>query len=369
VSEDLGVSWIFQDKMVVLTNIKFLGKEKKRMKTFVTLIAILLAMVFVVPAFAGEEPYKAVVWDDYDLGQDEPFYISAKEAQFLHSGTAYPCETFQHSSLIAKPEVCCTQYTKDQNECPCVDPSSTDPEDCAFTENYMVGFNNPGWYKWAIQLPKKPEGELNIEIECGIVKPNQFEIWKLDPAFEAIDICAAETGEVTSGCIRTKNYLKPEALPTLAVMAYHGCQGDGFDPFYLTAYRTPAAYGVSHTNTGYMQVLNGDVDTDPVAVGIQGDPKTRIALKPCMEKSIMIKYPVAGWMNAAGQQETDLQAGDIILVTLQIPKANTVDIYCNKYSVKIGGIGEPEVIPQDSCTWPYYPYCPQCSNWYCTSGQ
>src|SRR3972149_6636348 len=56
------------------------------MKTFVTLLTILLAMVFVVPAFAGEEPYKAAVWNDNRIPY---FHISPKVYQFTHDNTAY----------------------------------------------------------------------------------------------------------------------------------------------------------------------------------------------------------------------------------------------------------------------------------------
>src|SRR4030042_2087680 len=56
------------------------------MKTFVTLLTILLAMVFVVPAFAGEEPYKAAVWYDDAIPY---FHISPKVHQFTHENTNY----------------------------------------------------------------------------------------------------------------------------------------------------------------------------------------------------------------------------------------------------------------------------------------
>src|SRR3990172_9931993 len=111
------------------------------MKTFVTLLTILLAMVFVVPAFAGEEPYKAAVWNDNAIPY---FHISPKVYQFTHGNTAYyegcydvlfvpdpritsDCQPFgsgflcpsacresfkYQASGVDQPEVCCTRETK-----------------------------------------------------------------------------------------------------------------------------------------------------------------------------------------------------------------------------------------------------------------
>jgi hypothetical protein len=374
------------------------------MKFYITLFALIITMIIVAPAFAGEKPYNAAVYEDSEIPS---FYISQKLAQFTHPETFYyghcyyyfcnpigpvdpkfcvpldgncficssKCqERFSSKTAPIFPEVCCDQETRDSYHCSktgesCnpIDPNCQGKDnicisDCPDIGNSRITKGHSGWYEWVIGLPSMPEGELNIQIECGILKPNSFEIFKEDPAFEAIDICAAETGEVTQGCIRTKNYLKPEALPTITATAYPGAQND-FEPFHLTAYRNPGTYGVTHYNSAAMTVLNGDVDTDPVAVGIQGDPKTRIALKPCMEKSIMVKFPVAGWVNAAGETETDLQAGDLIKVRMDVPLANRVDIYCSQYSVKIGGIGEPPWAPAgeidclyDECDqWPELP--------------
>ena len=59
-----------------------------------------------------------------------------------------------------------------------------------------------------------------------------------------------------------------------------------------------------------------------------------------MDKCIVAKLPVTGQVNALSEIEYDLEAGDLIDVRINIPRANTVDIYCHEESLKIMGIGE-----------------------------
>ena len=81
------------------------------------------------------------------------------------------------------------------------------------------------------------------------------------------------------------------------------------------------------TNSTSLQLLDGTVNS-------------RILLKACMDKSIPAKIPVTGQVNARGETEADLEAGDLIYVRMDIPINNKVDIYCNPQSVRLAGIGE-----------------------------
>jgi hypothetical protein len=49
---------------------------------------------------------------------------------------------------------------------------------------------------------------------------------------------------------------------------------------------------------------------------------------------------VTGQINALGETENDLEAGDLIYVRMDVPRQNTVDIYCHAQSVRVAGIGE-----------------------------
>jgi hypothetical protein len=348
------------------------------MKTFITLLTILLAMVFVVPAFAGEEPYKAAVWKDSAIPD---FHISPKEKQFTHYewdtdyysgctdilfapnsrinsddckpfGSAFECpsqckEYFDPVmvSAINAPEVCCSypRYKQDQDDS--VELQEQFRQWCPDKEEWgktaMVRANNPGLYEWVIALPKKPEGELNLQIQCGVLKPNSIAI----EGWDAINVCAAVTGEqVGPNCTRLSNtYLSQNTLPKLEVIAHPGClHANTFAPFHLTAYRAPSTYNVLYGGGG--RLLN--------AQGLQvlnGKAEARVALKACMPESVMVKWPVDGEKNALGETETALEAGDLIKVRMIVPPG-TVNLYCGKYSVTIGGIGDPEtILDADEC--------------------
>jgi hypothetical protein len=318
----------------------------------------------------SQEPYKAVVTDDLKLGTDYPFYISPKLAQFLHPETEYACEDFNHPAQ-PQPEVCCKTLVCDNTTLPGGPCQEWICEGQSVVDNYKVGAGNAGEFEWWIVLPKKPESELNIEIECGLLKPNAFSVW----GSEAINVCAGETGEkVGALCTRLKTpdggntYLTSTALPMIEAVAYPGCDpSPGFvTPFHLTAYRNPGEYRIKRNsedellNNAYTQVLGVN--------GTQGLPGTRFALKACMDKTILVKIPRVGDTNAMGETEYNLHAGDIIKVKMRIPASNSVDIYCNKYSVKIGGIGEPDsLLNDDICNDLYYWDKWVCPNWkYCT---
>jgi hypothetical protein len=338
------------------------------MKTFVTLLAVVLAIVFVVPAFAGEEPYKAAVWNDDAIPY---FHISPKVWQFTHSNTAYydncqdvldpfdpncdinhrnckidegvcicpsKCsEGFNSKTAANQPEVCCAFKGDNFRTLTPVPVEAICPDESEHGETSLTGAGNAGWYEWVIALPKKPEGELNLEIQCGVLKPNSWDFMHYD----AIMACAAETGEpIGQGiCTRvSKGLLKTGALPKIEVVAVPGCQND-FEKFHLTAYRNPGTYVVKKSG--------GHIINNQATQVLDGKYQTRIALKPCMEKTILMKWPIEGTVNALGETEANLEAGDLIKVRMEIPVGNTVDVYCGKYSVTLGGIGEPSTLLDD----------------------
>jgi len=333
------------------------------------LIGCLLALVMVTAAFAGEDPYIAIVGNDAVTGVGlfngvaNPFYFSQKHQQFLYdqdlfnvpvcdpyttSGLFPPrvpqtrvpatggagCEQFRSNSPINQPEICDTTGI--------VTPGfGNDPDTYDFfgEPNAVIRKQNAGYYEWFVRLPKKPDGEINLCIQCGILKPNTFAFEE----FDAVSLCAAETGERigTGFCTRDQvdenvNPIVAAALPKIKAIAYPGYYSLGFLPFYLTAYRNPGTYALSlnttntaMTNSASLQVLDGNSANG-----------TRVLLKACMDKCIVVKIPVTGQINAAGQVESDLEAGDLIYVRMDVPIQNTVDIYCHSQSLKVAGIGE-----------------------------
>ena len=341
------------------------------MKTFVTLLTILLAMVFVVPAFAGEEPYKAAVWNDNAIPY---FHISPKVYQFTHGNTAYyegcedvlfppdpritsDCSDFGSAFLcpsacsesfkyqasgVDQPEVCCAANAIE----PAV-PAIECPDREWWGRTALISAGNAGWYEWTIALPKKPEGELNLEMQCGVLKPNSWAFAE----YNAINICAAVTGEpVGPNCTRvTGSPLITSGLPRLEVIAHPGCNND-FTPFHLTSYKNPGQYVITRATDPQCPPGFPCLHDSASLKVLDGTIGSRIALKACLEKTILVKWPKAGEVNELGEEEAALEAGDLLKVRMVIPNANTVDVYCSQYSVTIGGIGIPEsLLDQRNC--------------------
>ncbi|NWF53457.1 MAG: hypothetical protein HXY45_01540, partial [Syntrophaceae bacterium] len=193
------------------------------------LISLVLALSIAVPAFAGEDPYIAVVGNDYLA---KKWYVSPKYDQFMFNQAAWGvpvcdgsfpaaysgagqekfdagCEQFRSMNAQNAPEVC--YYSTDGG------PSPT-----LVNFNAKVAAGNWGWYEWYVRLPKKPSGQINLVLQCGVLKPNSFAFWE----YESIELCAAETGErVGRGtCVREEvnpgwNPLVIGALPKIKAIA------------------------------------------------------------------------------------------------------------------------------------------------------
>ena len=292
-------------------------------------------------------PYVAIVGND--TGYDG-FYCSPKHQQFLFdqgpNGIAasapiciggFPpvtqytrvgglgCEQFRSQTPPIQPEVCDTRGTGRA-------PTFT----TRGLSNAKTPAGNAGWYEWWIRLPEKPSGEINIVIECGVVKPNAFAVYD----FDSVLLCAAETGERIGYGVCVRQEVDPgvspvvnTALPKIKAVAYPGPYND-FLPFNLTAWKNPSAYTLTFDPVTQAMANNGNSQV------LDGSSNTRILLKTCMDKTVITKLPVTGQLNALGQAETDLEAGDLIYVRMDVPRQNTVDIYCHEESARLQGVGE-----------------------------
>jgi len=317
-----------------------------------------LAILFMVtPAMAGEDPYIAVVGNDF-LARNYSFYFSPKHLQFFWDqnvfgipdvfGTQDPVnqytrvgvtggEQFRSQTLNNQPEVC--HVLTDLNDTLGQDQLATLP-------NAKTPAGNAGFYEWWIRLPKKPSGEINIVIECGVLKPNAFAAY----GFGSIELCAAETGErVGFGtCVRQEvdpgvSPVNNTALPRLSAIAYPGPYNVAFAPFHLTAFKNPSTYTINFCNVA--PGLSGLVpcqgmQNDGNSQILDGSTNARILLKACMDKTIVTKLPVTGQINALGETENDLEAGDMVYARLDMPRYNSVDLYCHAFSTRLAGVGE-----------------------------
>jgi len=302
-------------------------------------------------AFAGEDPYIGIVGNDIDFNS---FYFSQKHQQFLFDqeeidvpvcwGSFPPtnpqtrvgdfgCEQFRSNKPINQPEICDVGGFV-------IDFFKGDFEYFG-NPNAVITKQNAGYFEWWIRLPKKPSGEINICIQCGILKPNTFTPFT---GFWAVEECAAETGERIGTGWCTQDQVEPPnnpivnaALPRITAAAFPGPYAiEQWKPFRLTAYKNPSNYAITIGNNPSPEHMTNS----PSLQLLDGTTNARILLKSCMDKCVVAKIPVTGQVNAGGDTEMDLEAGDLIGIRLDIPINNTVDIYCHAQSAKIAGIGE-----------------------------
>lgn len=313
------------------------------------IIALLLALCMVTPAVAGQDPYISVVGQD---SKANLFYVSPKYTQFLYDegifgvpGTVtFPCDA---TKSVPDPMAC----EKFKSQQPQIQPELCDltgsgefpPFVYRGNANAKVTGGNAGWYEWWIRLPKKPTGNINLAIQCGVVKPNAFALFD----FEAVAICAAETGEwIGPNCSHDfvdpgKQVVKTTGLPMITAIAYPGLY-NSFTPFYLTSLKNPGTYELAFGSAPGYAIAN-----DAASQLLDGSTSTRILLKSCMDKTILVKLPITLQQNAMATPpagfsnvENDLVEGDLIYVKMNIPRGNTVDVYCHSQSLKVMGIGE-----------------------------
>ena len=224
------------------------------------LIGCLLALVMVSAAFAGEDPYIGIVGNDIDFNS---FYFSQKHQQFLFDqedidvpvcwGSFPPvtpqtrvgglgCEQFRSNKPINQPEICDVGGFV-------IDFFKGDFEYFG-NPNAVITKQNAGYFEWLIRLPKKPSGEINICIQCGILKPNTFTPFT---GFLAVEECAAETGERigTGWCTqdqvdsRCKSHCQRSPSQDYSNSLSWPLRSLILTPFHLTAYKNPSNYNLT----------------------------------------------------------------------------------------------------------------------------
>lgn len=306
-------------------------------KGFAASVAVATSLLAWSNSWAGQEPFVATVGKDIDM---PTFYVSDLLRQFLHTNnhSAYNAERFTTNVPVNKPEICDTEGFFDQQFF------------FRGNTNGYVPSPNAGFFEWTIVLPKKPQSDLNIVVQCGILKPGSF----TREEFNAILVCAGEEGErANAQCDREletpgRSPVVAATLPTLTVLASPGpFPAPGWPPapdnFYLlTAWRQPSAFSYARPPAP-VPPAPPQTGTNSMTV-LLGLPDNRVVLKACNAESFLAKFPVTGFINFLGQTERDLEAGDRITVRMTIPRGHTMDIYCHRNSVRIQGMGIPDTL-------------------------
>jgi hypothetical protein len=168
-------------------------------------------------------------------------------------------------------------------------------------------------YQWLIVLQMMPETDLDLVIRDCVLKENQDNIW----------FYAQQTGRYrqTNG----KLVFKRNMNPRVTVTAINGPKHK-FRPFKIDARKMP--------NLG-LTCLNKSLYTS----------------KALWEEVIVMKMPVRQGANGDGEVESVLREGDMLLVQVDIPWNNPVDIWYGPDNVVIEYVGiinmkmvQPEVI-------------------------
>ena len=290
-------------------------------------IVVAAGLAFASQVRALERPYVAAVGDDTSVSD---FYISRSLQRFASPDSGVD-EVFgvSRGAIFAQAEVC-------DNE---------SPDHPGVNVNALIRAPESGDYTWIIKLPRKPIGNLNITLQCGILYPNARDIY----GRRAIDICAGETGiklSEVSLCKRApelpnESSIEQRVLPRITAIASVPFENPDFAPFNLTAYRNPSRYGFTSQDVSECPPAspNECLRNSKSMQVLDGSKYTRVSLKTCMTKTISVRKPVMGQINALGQEEWELEAGHLIRVRMDLPRHHPMDVYCHEHSVTIQGLG------------------------------
>jgi hypothetical protein len=268
-------------------------EEEEEKETVMKKIAILLvALMFTVPAFAGNIPEFDAVGDD----SANFFNDFIKEMVVANNIDASGTNLNQNSAFA--------------NEAFGTSASGPDPSPCfpvnaagALYEDYKAGPWFPNFFTWNIVLQMAPETDLDLNIRDCVLKENQRNIW----------FYAQQTGRwrQSNGMLRFERSMNPR----VTVLASPGPrQAGGAAPFIMDARRMPG-------------------------LGLVALDQQLYTSKALWEEGIVMKMPEPGTFNQLGQPVFVLREGDVINVRFDIPWNNPVDIYYGPDNVVIKYVG------------------------------
>jgi hypothetical protein len=203
---------------------------------------------------------------------------------------------------IPQSSICFENIARD-----CVDTSSGDTSPY---RDIKTSAANAGTYKWQIVLQKKPDTDLNINIVDCVLKNNSSTMFG---------------SEGYQGAHQTGSYVMPWGEVV-------------FEPLRnprISAWAVPGCYKSSPSFTGMFGL---DARTLPGLVNVQLLNALYTSKGP-WEEGIVVKKPNGGATNIAGEPEYDLKQGDRILVQVDVPFNNSVDIRYGKDNVIIKYVG------------------------------
>lgn len=179
------------------------------------------------------------------------------------------------------------------------------PDPC-FPGYYSVltPYSNTGTYEWWIVLQMKPESDIDLNIVDCVLKDNYNNIWDN----------AQQTGRFRTSQ-QVLKFIKV-ANPSVTVEAIPG-------PFHVRSFCGPFIMDARKTPTLGKCPMKEKLYTS----------------KALWEESIVLVLPKSGVKNKLGFWTYDLHQGDLIKVTIDIPKRNTCYVRYGEDNVVLKYIG------------------------------
>ena len=266
---------------------------------FKKILVVFVAVAFMcVPAFAGDQPEFDTVGDD-----SLNFFNDAIKAMVIDNNIAADDTPINLASDFTECFDCDLDEDDDFDAWEFFDQTAgslyEDPcfNRIGYYESALTDWWNSAEYEWQIVLQKKPQTDIELNIVDCVLKHNSF-----DPFGDTPYSGAEQTGRYTMPW--GEPIFLASANPRVTVKALPGCYATvGFpeEGFYMDA-RTMPGLGIVPL-----------VDALYTSIGI-------------WEDGIVMVMPETGKSNAGTEPTFRLKQGDRILVHVDIPSNNSVDI-------------------------------------------
>ena len=265
---------------------------------FRKILMVFVAVAFMcVPAFAGDQPEFDAVGDDSTNFFNDAIMQMVIANNIAANGTPinlasdfkncfYPAS--YDPDIYAGPWESFNQTAGSLYEDPCFSR-------IGYYESALTDWWNTGEYEWQIVLQKKPQTDIELNIVDCILKHNSFDPFGTTP-YSGAD----QTGRYTMPW--GEPFFVASANPRVTVTALPGCYAtNGFEPFIMDARTKPGLEVVPLDKALY------------TSIGV-------------WEDVIVMVMPENGTVNGSDQHNVRLKQGDRILVHVDIPFNNSVDI-------------------------------------------
>jgi len=292
---------------------------------FRKILTVFVAVTFMcVPAFAGDQPEFDTVGDD-----SLNFFNDAIKQMVVDNNIAANGIPINLASDFTECFDCDLDEDDDFTAWEFFDQTAgTLYEDPCFSrigyyESALTDWWNSGEYEWQIVLQKKPQTDIALNIVDCVLKHNSF-----DPFGDTPYSGAEQTGRYTLPW--GEPIFVPSANPRVTVTALPGC-------YATTGFQAQGSFNMDARTMPGLEVVPL-VDALYTSIGI-------------WEEGVVMVMPETGYTNAGGVPTFRLKQGDRLLVRVEVPSNNSVDIRYGADNVilKYVAVHGTEFMNTDAC--------------------